>query len=641
MTPFQKHKMPPFLSLKWRLGISATKDKGNAANAKKAGGNGIYDLLDSKSGEVRMCKVDMTTEEICRTLTPTYINSIGQYKCLSYVWGNDGHRKDIYVNGVVFSATSSLYAALIDLRRELNGDPIWIDALCINQEDTEEKTQQVPLMADLYRYATEVWIWLGPAQSCGRTGQAQDTTAAVSVHESDIQPGVDLLEQLAQGRHFHELPYFGKCSPSCRCHRELPEKSWRTALDSVAMLMNAEWFERTWTIQEIVLAKRAIAIYNGQYIEWDLIRSAMVAWNRHLNECCTECIFTLSSRDFSAMHRYAGQILDLENAKRSLQRGDDLLRPLIKFRSRKASDHRDKIYGLLGLQDGPRAIPISPNYLVDCSEVFLRFAKSLIDSQKWIVPLHLDLVHNYSDLPSWVPDWTFSTLDPSDYAANRFLASSTYGCANNLAGSAYIIDGRILQLPGVEVDHISQLSCAYRITGDAISQLTLIGKWDEFFRDIQGEPSAYNGLEETRNAYYHALFAGRYHEDLEIRLLKMSDVSHWLSNVTDMSRELREKGPKATLRMNQAMISQAIGSVRRKLFVSSRGYIGVCPDTCRVGDRAFVLCLCRAPIFLRLLDGTGGSDDDRYRAFGHGYIHGLMNGEALGLGIPIKTVSIV
>ncbi|KAH8727341.1 heterokaryon incompatibility protein-domain-containing protein, partial [Phaeosphaeriaceae sp. PMI808] len=73
----------------------------------------------------------------------------------SYVWGNQTHRKPISINGSMIMISESLELAL---RYVL---VLWADALCINQDDLEERTHQVSLMGDIYRQAECVVAWLG------------------------------------------------------------------------------------------------------------------------------------------------------------------------------------------------------------------------------------------------------------------------------------------------------------------------------------------------------------------------------------------------------------------------------------------------------------------------------------------------
>ena len=69
----------------------------------------------------------------------------------------------------------------------------------------------------------------------------------------------------------------------------------------------------------------------------------------------------------------------------------------MKFRSRDATNNRDKIFGLLGLQDGQNAIEINPDYNAVVEKIYTRFAIRLFPSQKWLVSMHLDLKHKDFD----------------------------------------------------------------------------------------------------------------------------------------------------------------------------------------------------------------------------------------------------
>jgi hypothetical protein len=57
--------------------------------------------------------------------------------------------------------TENCDRALRDLRDDTAPITLWVDAICINQKDPDERAQQVSLMSEIYRYADEVLIWLG------------------------------------------------------------------------------------------------------------------------------------------------------------------------------------------------------------------------------------------------------------------------------------------------------------------------------------------------------------------------------------------------------------------------------------------------------------------------------------------------
>ena len=84
------------------------------------------------------------------------------YTALSYVWGKPKTLKTITVNGCVFPITQNLEVALRHLQYDDIQPAIWIDAICINQTDWDEKNDQVPRMTRIYSNARNVLIWLGP-----------------------------------------------------------------------------------------------------------------------------------------------------------------------------------------------------------------------------------------------------------------------------------------------------------------------------------------------------------------------------------------------------------------------------------------------------------------------------------------------
>ncbi|KAK4111542.1 HET-domain-containing protein, partial [Canariomyces notabilis] len=84
-----------------------------------------------------------------------------QYEALSYVWGDGKPEKVISVNGQKFKITANLEAALRRLRRERKSRTMWIDTICIDQDNLNEKSHQVQKMWKVYSKASSVVAWLG------------------------------------------------------------------------------------------------------------------------------------------------------------------------------------------------------------------------------------------------------------------------------------------------------------------------------------------------------------------------------------------------------------------------------------------------------------------------------------------------
>lgn len=94
-----------------------------------------------------------------------------EYSALSYVWGDPTITKPIEIEGKILNVTTNLYEALSRLltwpygRKTPKAKWIWIDAVCINQSDVTERGHQVQQMANIYKRASRVIIWLGEADA--------------------------------------------------------------------------------------------------------------------------------------------------------------------------------------------------------------------------------------------------------------------------------------------------------------------------------------------------------------------------------------------------------------------------------------------------------------------------------------------
>jgi len=88
-----------------------------------------------------------------------------KHEALSYVWGSTTQQSSAICAGVEIPLTDNLADALRRLRWRARSRIIWIDALCINQEDIPERNQQILLMTEIDRKVTGVVIWLGESDN--------------------------------------------------------------------------------------------------------------------------------------------------------------------------------------------------------------------------------------------------------------------------------------------------------------------------------------------------------------------------------------------------------------------------------------------------------------------------------------------
>jgi len=105
---------------------------------------------------------------ISGTLLETSLHNPLPYVALSYRWGEDKPDIPIAIAGGSVNVTSNGHAALLELSKDGQYSYIWIDAICIDQSNNEEKGVQVAMMSEVYSKAERVVVWLGKAYDGSR-----------------------------------------------------------------------------------------------------------------------------------------------------------------------------------------------------------------------------------------------------------------------------------------------------------------------------------------------------------------------------------------------------------------------------------------------------------------------------------------
>jgi Heterokaryon incompatibility protein (HET) len=174
------------------------------------------------------------------------------YEALSYMWGPPEPPREIKLNDTLIEVRQNLLAALRRLRNENSVRYLWVDALCINQQDLQERSAQVLVMSRIYRRASQVLVWLGEAQG-----------------ESDML--IDLLTD-SKGD-------FGPIWPSrgqpCRPRMELPAEKMVIVRDAFLALCNRPYWRRVWIIQEILSTLSLELLCGAKKLAWTHFCSAL------------------------------------------------------------------------------------------------------------------------------------------------------------------------------------------------------------------------------------------------------------------------------------------------------------------------------------------------------------------------------
>jgi hypothetical protein len=173
------------------------------------------------------------------------LTTIASYEALSYAWGREGtyNESRVAVAGGHLKITYNLDTALRHIRLRDRTRVLWIDAVCINQSDDVEKSDQVAQMRDVYEFASTVLVWLG------NEGLHSET-------------GLKLLEDLLHKTYVRDrdqYPYWFS-----------PHQNWWHILPKEALndILYRDWWNRVWVLQEVAVAKRVRLICGYNSMSW-------------------------------------------------------------------------------------------------------------------------------------------------------------------------------------------------------------------------------------------------------------------------------------------------------------------------------------------------------------------------------------
>ncbi len=244
------------------------------------------------------------------------LNQRPKYAALSYVWGTGSDPEPFIYDGQKISIGKNLGQALRHIRPDAGESlSIWIDALCINQRNTEEKNKQVAMMKEIYWFAEEVMVWLGPDE----TGLAEDTFASIRGAIDCVIGGVERQSELQETLHL-ALPW----SPKVQ--------------QQLMSLFECEYFFRTWILQEVGLAKRSTTYWGRATTNFHHIGLAAMIVLRYPWS-------SLKPRD---LIRSAQRVVDVYRAYNPSSGLPQQLHYILQIaRQNLAGDSRDKVYALL------------------------------------------------------------------------------------------------------------------------------------------------------------------------------------------------------------------------------------------------------------------------------------------------------
>lgn len=188
------------------------------------------------------------------------------------------------IDGSLNGLTQNLYTHLYRLRELEYTGLLWVDALCINQFDNDEKQHQVALMGSIFAKARDVFVCLDEA-----------TTSWVEAYADHKFVGA-VLEQLAEGMHIHEVDSIYGRTPL--------NTSDRDVFRAICRMSDSAWFQRVWVVQEVCLAQRIYVLLAEKFLPWATFHQAFLQWELLRQEpCCSSAISRLDNEVSVAFNR--------------------------------------------------------------------------------------------------------------------------------------------------------------------------------------------------------------------------------------------------------------------------------------------------------------------------------------------------
>ncbi|KAI3318140.1 hypothetical protein HD806DRAFT_549483 [Xylariaceae sp. AK1471] len=555
------------------------------------------------------------------------------YRTLSYVWGTDKRTEELITPDGVLQITPSLNEALRRLRHRKEAILLWVDAICINQDDNAEKAQQIRLLPTIFQRAELTYAFLGDCEGVDAAMEmlmqirakasweelstaCSDTSARKSGLASNSD---DWPENLARV----PASWEDRCIP-------LPDDAiW----NSVEKMFSCPWFRRVWVIQEVVVASHVSVVCGKWIVDWSDLHFAIEIVDREVQVSESDRFLRLRSswepfltlagqREWEARHHRWAFISLLEN-----------------FRHVDSTLSRDRFFALLGLALDANDAEFDPDYDSPLEEIVLRVARVFVRQGRGMQLLYRAGLNEQSHrFPSWIPDWTKKLpgrLYDSDERDIPFAASGPQNAqircisgTDELAVEGYAVDvikstsgssnleeewNKYFEDVDVMID-----SATLAVVPDSRENL----KWKVPIAGVENLRFAASGDLDLQPSY---MALRRYLEEGQ-KGKAVEGVSYSTAESTQYAMVVRQALVDSHRKQSERYIAALQGTVPGWRFVvTEKGYVGVAPNLAQIGDVIAILKGGSVPFILRKSVESLGA----FRLVGDCYIHGIMHGEGL------------
>ncbi|KAI0153247.1 heterokaryon incompatibility protein-domain-containing protein [Xylariaceae sp. FL1272] len=584
-----------------------------------------------------------------------------QFEALSYVWGQPVFDATIICNDdIPFKITSSLYYALMRLRDADKPRLLWVDQICINQASTDDRNAQVARMTRIYSGCQNAIVWLSDVprmqvkfidfvQTLSRAQKLQHNDGFI-MSCGDIS-ALQLSEMDAAQRTRYGLPQW-------------TDPRWKLLL----YMYTSPWMRRTWIVQEVALPPKVDVLIGPVIMDWYSF-SALLVYVESLK---------VTGLDFASLGSWkAFRTLSVRRMLTQQGQFSPLADLLFEHRAGKATDARDRIFGIQGLA-AERQEMRAADYAATAASVFTiatidMFRRSgNLDILGLIGP---DSPTRPEKLPSWVPDYN-TPLGPHPITKKgMILSSETPQVSASFAASgnrrlSFGIEGQALVLPAVIIGEIYEianccvcprdddmnlqrglflvnLTSAFQSLRSAIESLNTGVSWRKLVRRVTRRSPTYQPTgESTRAAFFKTYYEGQI-ESITDEVLIVHAANRFVERIWELltfgqgcawlplavplvavysclvfiiSKTLGDilGFPSASVLEKYAEMTR--GSTYRLLCTTKNGLIGLAPPNSSRGDKVALLQGGRVPVVLR-------READGFRLVGEAYFHGVMHGE--------------
>jgi hypothetical protein len=556
------------------------------------------------------------------------------YEALSYVWGHTNDTQKVQVGGVAVTVTSNLLSALRHLRLDERERILWVDALCIDQADLDERRHQVSLMGRIYGQASRVVVWLGEGWN------GSDTA-------------MEFLRRLGEDKTLHLVASLepNLCVNGLRV--DSPELSGH-----IAHLFDLPWWKRTWTVQEFVLAQKLVFQCSRSIITREAFSMALKNFWVHGNGCCVDQADICGPNLRLILGQSFKPSARLDFLARA--RGDSysILTAISSFCKREVTDPRDRVYGMLALGTGEYANLLEPDYTRSTEQVYEAVAMESIKRTRSLEIFSHLFGHHYSRLPSFIPHWT-GPFEWSESYEIRLRNLQWFNASLDTVADFKLVSHKIGTTPGLLFDTITS-TC--QVTPEDVSSLAY---WVELHQTAGTVESLHTELYgHTSDSRLLALWkslCGGLEEVFDgskmttRRIGSSADLLRYFKWGTFCTASQQQKVEMWDAEFAETNVITQSATHGRRFFTTKKGYFGFGPEECEGGDLVAVMAGGKVPYIIRPVyrlkkfckivqylfqDGKVWSraravvrlwKQSCYIILGDSYVHGIMDGEVFKL----------